>query len=239
MEKFSDRIFFTPHNDDTDEPYLYFIKGDRYSLQVDTGNSPASCRKFLEEAEEKGLGRPDLAALTHWHWDHTFGITACPVPVIASKLTGDKLRTVMGWEWTEKAMRERLHTGEDIPFCYEKMHCEYKDIAEIQTGVPDIEFSGTLTIDLGGCTAILEQRDSTHTRDSVFIRIPEEGVLIGGDAEYEDYYDNNSMYDPERLRSMIDYLDKTDFKWYLRGHDDAACSKKEILDKLRTALAAC
>ena len=70
------------------------------------------------------------------------------------------------------------------------------------------------------------------------IRIPEEGVLFGGDAEYEDYYDNDSQYDKNRLAAFIEYLKKTDFRFYMRGHDDTAVSKEEIIGLLTDSLAA-
>ena len=32
MEHFSNRIVYMMHDDDTDQPYVYYIKGDRLSL---------------------------------------------------------------------------------------------------------------------------------------------------------------------------------------------------------------
>ena len=64
----------------------------------------------------------------------------------------------------------------------------------------------------------------------------EEKVVIAADAEYEDYYDNNSQYDPARLASFIQFLEKLDFVYYLRGHDDFKLTKDEILNKLKAAM---
>ena len=36
-----------------------------------------------------------------------------------------------------------------------------------------------------------------------YIMWKKEKVVIAADAEYEDYYDNNSQYDPSRLASFI------------------------------------
>lgn len=139
----------------------------------------------------------------------------------------------MKWKWDEESMQKRLETGEDIPFCDEHIRVQYPDLSKIHVRHADVAFAGDLSIDLGGVTAILEQRDSPHTRDSVFIRIPEEGVLIGGDAEYPDYYDYDSKYDPERLAFFIHYLEVTEFDTYLRGHDEAAVSKADLLRQMK------
>ena len=40
MQKISNRIFYLPSMEETDRPVLGYIKGDRYSLMVDAGNSP-------------------------------------------------------------------------------------------------------------------------------------------------------------------------------------------------------
>ncbi len=30
---------------------------------------------FLEMLKEKNVSNPDFVALTHWHWDHIFGLS--------------------------------------------------------------------------------------------------------------------------------------------------------------------
>ena len=206
MEKLTEHIYYMSADAETDQPFVYYIQGERFALQVDAGNSAGSYHRFLHELNELQLPMPALLVLTHWHWDHTFGAHAALYPVIASSRTNEILERVAQWEWTEEAMKERLKTGEDIPFTFECMHKEYSHLADIHVKPADITFSSRMTIDLGGITCNLEHRDSPHTRDAVFIHIPEEQVLIGGDAHYEDYYDNNSQYDKSRLRSFIDYL---------------------------------
>ena len=233
METFTTRIHYLMHDDRTDEPYLYMISGDRLTLKIDAGNAPEATISFQKELQQAGFQKPDLAVLTHWHWDHTFGLDAMQCPVIASSLTDRKLKEVMTWKWDEESMQKRLKTGEDIPFCDEHIRVQYPDLSAIHVRHADVTFAGDLSIDLGGGTAILEQRDSPHTRDSVFIRIPEEGVLIGGDAEYPDYYDYDSKYDPERLAFFIHYLEVTEFDTYLRGHDEAAVSKADLLRQMK------
>ena len=235
MIRYNDHILYRNHDDRTDLPYVYYIKGEKLALMVDAGNSPASYHAFIQELEEEGLKEPDLMVLSHWHWDHTFGLPAVKCPVIASEKTDAYLEKAMAWEWNEEAMLERLAAGEDIEFCHEKMHEEFSDITAIQVRRPDIVFEGTMHIDLGGVPVILQTIDTPHTRDAVMVYLPEDRILFAADAEYEDYYDNNSMYDPLRLQNYITYLENLDFEIYMRGHDDTAIPKENILQLLKDA----
>ena len=94
MKKFSDYIYYMMHDDNNDEPYLFYIKGTKFSLQIDAGNSPKSYKQFEELLEEEGLKKPDLLVLTHWHWDHTFGLISAKCPVIASNKNGKSTEDV-------------------------------------------------------------------------------------------------------------------------------------------------
>ena len=213
----------------TDQPFVYYVKGSRLSLLIDAGNSPENYRRLLSELEADGLKKPDLAVLTHWHWDHTFGVCAVECPVIASDETDRILKRVQTWKWDDASMRKRLETGEDIPFTYECMKAQYPDTEKIVVKRPDITFEADMKIDLGDVMCVLHHRDSPHTRDAVMIAVREDGVLIGGDAHYEDYYDNDSRYDRHRLADFIQYLTEESFVLYLKGHDEPGIRKNELI----------
>lgn len=221
----------------TDQPFVYYVKGSRFSLLVDAGNSPENYYRLLSELETDGLPEPDLAVLTHWHWDHTFGVCAASCPVIASEETDRILARVQTWKWDDASMRKRLETGEDIPFTYECMKVQYPVTEKILVKRPDITFASDMKISLGDVTCFLHHRDSPHTRDAVMIRVNEDGALIGGDAHYEDYYDNDSRYDRQRLASFIQYLKEEPFTLYLKGHDEPGMGKDELIAFLTDALA--
>ena len=72
--KITDRISYLPGEQRTDRPLLYYIRGDRYSVAVDAGNSRAHVELFYSALTAAGLPLPKLTVLTHWHWDHTFGL---------------------------------------------------------------------------------------------------------------------------------------------------------------------
>ena len=125
LKRLTERAWYLPWEEETDRPNLCYLLGERHSLAVDAGNSPAHVGKFYRALKEQGLPLPDFTVLTHWHWDHTFGLGAVHGVGIASAKTNQKLRQVAAWQWTPQAMEERERRGEDIPFCNEHIRREY------------------------------------------------------------------------------------------------------------------
>ena len=72
--RLSERVWYSMYEEERDRPCLGYIKGDRWSLAVDAGHSAAHVREFYEALEKEGLPLPALTAITHWHWDHAFGM---------------------------------------------------------------------------------------------------------------------------------------------------------------------
>jgi glyoxylase-like metal-dependent hydrolase (beta-lactamase superfamily II) len=235
LKQLTDRIYYLPASAETDRPILGYIKGDKYSVMVDAGNSDKHVELFQQAIAEYGLPTPDYVAITHWHWDHTFGIHAVKGKVIASRLTNHQLEKMKVWEWTEEAMVKRLQAGEDIEFCDRCIRLEYSDRNEIVIRTADIVFDNSLKLDLGGIHCVLENIAGTHSDDSVSIYIPEEKTMFIGDADCEDFYHNNGMYDKTKLNELIRYLEKVNFELYLPGHGEPQ-SKHEVLNYLNSEL---
>ena len=76
LYRLTERIWVYPYEETRDRPNLSYIRGDRWSLAVDAGHSEEHTRAFYRALEEAGLPLPALTVLTHWHWDHTFGMHA-------------------------------------------------------------------------------------------------------------------------------------------------------------------
>lgn len=235
LQKLTEHIYYMVGEEETDRPYLYYIHGKQYNLAIDAGNSKAHVEKFYRALAVKEFAKPDYTVLTHWHWDHTFGLHAVSGKTIASKKTNEKLRQVKGWTWTREAMKKREQTGEDIAFCNECIQKEYQNLDEIKVVTAQVEVEDEICIDLGGVTCRIMHQDATHSRDSLFIYIPEEKALVVGDADCEDHYDNGEKYDQERLKKLITYINQFDFDYYLLGHD-APDNKEGVLSYLNSEL---
>src|SRR5690606_41603367 len=74
LQKLSDRLYYLPPYQKTDRPILGAVVGDKHTLLIDSGNSANHAKLFKDQlASHQIYG--DLLALTHWHWDHVFGLS--------------------------------------------------------------------------------------------------------------------------------------------------------------------
>ena len=239
MIKLTDRVYYLPHEEETDRPVLGYVKGDNFSVAIDAGNSKRHVEKFYSELEKVGLPLPSYTVLTHWHWDHTFGMPYVHGRTIAGEKTQDKLKEVSFWEWIDKAMNERLLSGVEIPFCDEHIRKEYDDLADIQVTLADETFKDTKLIDLGGVTIHMTTPVMSHSEDSVAVYIPEESLLFIGDGDGADYYNQSGVYKSEEVEALLDFMQNLDFTQCILGHDSPITKEeelnyiKEILDDIR------
>jgi metal-dependent hydrolase (beta-lactamase superfamily II) len=90
--KVTDRIWYYPFEKERDRPILGYIKGDNWSLAVDAGHSEAHTMEFYSALKEADLPLPELTVLTHWHWDHTFGMHSVNGLCISNQLTESHLK---------------------------------------------------------------------------------------------------------------------------------------------------
>ena len=80
-----------PFEQDRDRPNLGYVKGKNWSLAIDAGHSAAHTKEFYALLEKENLPLPCLTVLTHWHWDHTFGMHAANGLSIANEKTNRHL----------------------------------------------------------------------------------------------------------------------------------------------------
>jgi len=218
LYKLTERIYYMSYSDETDRPILGYIKGDKYSLMVDSGNSKKHVELFIDGVSKLEMPYPDFVAITHSHWDHTYGMSSLSSISIACNKTNDILGEMCDWEWNDEAMKKRLETGEDIEFCDTMIRREYPDLAEIQVKTADIVFNERLSLDLGGITCELMRIDSSHADDCVVVYIPEEKIIFIGDIISEDFHHGESKYYRDKLESLINELNAIDFDTALFGH---------------------
>ena len=199
---------------------------------MDAGNSPHHVKAFYAALKAAGHPTPDITVATHWHWDHTFGLPAVKGLTIATRATNNALRQVQSWTWDEQSMEARLRSGEDIQACVDCIRREYADPEDIRVATADMEIESPVTLDLGGVTCRLIPQDSPHSRDGLFLHIPEEKALAVGDGESGDYYELDGAYDPAKKDALLSFLEGLDYDLALPGHQ-APWSKEEELKTLR------
>ena len=233
----------------SDRPALGYIKGDKYAFAADAGASKAHVDKFYGCLSENGLPLPDFTGVSHYHWDHSYGLFACSGVSIASDRTNAMLRKEALFGWSEAEMLERISDGQDIRFCYVTRKVEYPDPKEIKIVPADMEISADTSIDLGGVHVELIYCGGPHSRDSVMFLVPEDRVLFVADASGKDMFENEWCFDEsdmssidaaidaiphikDRLIPYIDLLERLGFDTAVLGHSDDTCTKAELISYL-------
>ncbi|MDM5225890.1 MBL fold metallo-hydrolase [Cytobacillus sp. NJ13] len=230
LEKLNRRFWYQTPVSETDRPILGAVVGDRITLMIDAGNSKAHAQLFLSELEKQRIPSPSMVALTHWHWDHIFGLHALDIPSLASRLTKSEMEKLIPYRWTDDALDERVKSGVEIEFCASAIKKEYGKDRSIKIKLPDITFENKLEIDLGGVTCQLQQVGGDHSPDSVVVYIKEEKILFLGDAIYANLYASKWNYTADSVLQLMDALDQFDADTYILSHG-TAISKSEYQEE--------
>ena len=174
LNRLTERIWVYPFEKERDRPNLSYIRGDRWSLAVDAGHSAAHTEEFYAALRRTGLLLPSLTVLTHWHWDHTFGMHAVNGLCLANEKTNEHLRA-----FRQKIQRE----GTETLFAMdESIRRDYAGNKPVIVTLADLVYRDSMELDLGNCPVRLLQAEAPHTDDSTLVLAGGEGVLFLGDA---------------------------------------------------------
>lgn len=249
FERVGEHCYVWPCDGYTDRPNVGLIVGQRYALLFDAGNSGAHVALMRAALREQGLPQPDFVALSHWHWDHSFGAAFWDAPVIAGARTDAQLRVVRTWQWDDEAMQRRIERGEDIMFCSEMIKREYPDRTKIHVAAANVTLDGAMRLNLGGVTCRLLHVEGPHADDSVVCHVPEDRFLFLGDSNCKDLYGlpwyvdiaheedfcpvvDALPYDREKVGRYLEQLDALDFTACLSGHSQVM-SREELYDTFK------
>lgn len=221
----------------TDRPVLGMVVGENKTLMIDAGNSEDHAKYFLNEMKKRDIPSPDLVVLTHWHWDHIFGLSALTDTVsIASIETKREMEKLLPFSWSDDAIDERVNEGVEIEFCAKAIKEEFKNHRDIQITLPDLTFDKRVEIHLGGVTCVVQQVGGDHAADSVIVYIKEEKILFLADCMYAKMYAPKVHYTVQETRRLVDRLESFEAEIYLLSHQSPITKKafEEEVKLLRT-----
>lgn len=238
FKQLTSRIWYQTPVSETDRPILAVVRGEKHQLMIDAGNSSAHAALFLEEMKKHNLGSPDLLALTHWHWDHIFGMKHLRLPSMATQQTITRMKEMQPYAWTDAALQERMDQGIEIPFCADAIKLEFGTTRDIEVVLPTIGFTGQLKIDLGGVQCQLIEIENDHSPGSLLVYIPEERVVFLGDAMYADIFSSKWNYTVERTTRLLAAIDRLEADYYVWSHGEAMPKSEfeEEVNMLRRAI---
>jgi glyoxylase-like metal-dependent hydrolase (beta-lactamase superfamily II) len=231
LKKINDYVYWLENERETDRPVLGYVLGKNFSVMIDCGNSKSHIDTFFKQLENNHLPYPKYAFITHWHWDHTFGMYAFNGDTIVSSSTNQMLKKLKEMAWDEQSVLKRLETKEEIDFAYQCMKNEYNTFHDIQVETGTIIFENSLTLDLGGVTCQIIKVGGPHEADSCVVLLKEVGVLFAGDAHSGDYYHGDGKIDAAKMTEYVSFLNNLSFTTYIPGHD-APIKKEEIVQIL-------
>ncbi|MED1458780.1 MBL fold metallo-hydrolase [Bacillus safensis] len=212
----------------TDRPILGMVSGTNKTLMIDAGNSEDHANYFIQKTLEHKSATPDMVVLTHWHWDHIFGLPALPDTVsIASAQTRKEMEKLVPFSWSDEAIDERVREGTEIEFCAKAIKEEYQEHRDIQVVLPDVTFDRRVEIDLGGVTCVVQHVGGDHAADSVIVYVKEEKILFLGDCIYPKMYAEKVHYTVKEIFRLLDELEAFDADTYIPSHQ-RPWTKKEF-----------
>lgn len=248
LQQVRQNIFLYPHEDYTDRPNIMILAGKKKTLVFDGGNSAAHVREVQNSLKEKNIKEPDYIVVSHAHWDHSFGLHAWNCTRIAGKDTNKQLKKMQRWRWDDYSMEARINMHEEIDFCNQMIKREYPDRSQICVCTADVEFTQSISIDLGdGLIAEIMQIKSPHSADSVICYVPKERIAFLGDSYSKDFYSKEWKYDStckfsdlikeipydgELLAQYITTLEKLDFTHCIGGHSDMM-TREELFNLIK------
>lgn len=219
LKRLGKHIWIRHAERETDRPILAAIAGSRRTLLMDAGNSPAHAARFREELAGQGVKQPDLLVLTHWHWDHSFGMSSWNIPSIAHAESGHALQKLIGLDWTDETLDSLVRENVISESTVAHIKLEYGDNRRIQVVEPDVLFEDRLTIDLGGVTVEIQHAGGDHSEDCCFVYVREDKTLFLGDAFGPAVYGGPRHYTCSGFLRLVELAFKYDADMYVESHD--------------------
>ncbi|MBI4328257.1 MAG: MBL fold metallo-hydrolase [Chloroflexi bacterium] len=145
-----------------------FIVGDSGVLVIEALMSADLAKKTIREVKRVTRKPIRWVVLTHYHWDHSFAAEQfLPSAIVGHAECREEL--VEKWEPSVES------ASQFVPDLSE----EFRKTKMVP---PDVVFTDRLTLHVGERRVELHYFGRAHTKGDIFIYVPGEGVLFGGDV---------------------------------------------------------
>lgn len=231
IERIGERFWYMTPVSETDRPILGIVAGKEKTLMIDAGNSEAHVTLFMDMVKAQGVSAPAYVVLTHWHWDHIFGLSALGNTIsISSGKTKKEIDKLRHLSWSDEAIDQRVEEGTEIEFCANAIKQEFSDNRDITITLPEMTFKEEMEIDLGEITCIIKHVGGDHAEDSVVIYVKEEKILFLADSIYPDIFAVKDNYTIEGIRDLLSKIEAFDADTYILSHS-GILSKEEFFQE--------
>ncbi len=210
LQRIGEHTWIYPFDPVKDRPNLGYIKGSNTALAVDAGHSSSHVMEFYSALEKEKLPMPDVTVITHWHWDHTFGMHAVQGRTMARPETNMHLREILEHMKRDPGFAKRFLNSDD---CIRK---EYAGGVPLRVVCAQEEITENTSLDLGGVRAQICYAESPHTEDALLIYVPEDQVVYIGDAQLGEF--PTWRIDPGRMEALRKQIRALDIRAVIDGH---------------------
>ena len=174
-QKIAEGVYVIPDQRVNLVPNIGIIVGNDAAMVVDTGMGPRNAEIVLAEVRKVTNKPIRYLAITHFHPEHGMGAQSFPKETLIV---------------VPRAQKEELA---DKGAQYIEMFKGFSPdiaalLADVKLVTPQLAFEKSLDIDLGGRTVQLFYLHPGHTRGDMFVYLPKEKILFGGDLILDRFY---------------------------------------------------
>jgi glyoxylase-like metal-dependent hydrolase (beta-lactamase superfamily II) len=217
-------------------------------LVVDTHSKPSAARALIEEIKKLTPKRVKYVVNTHFHWDHYQGNQAYPsswpagVEIISSEATRSNIeqrgiprvkREVVTMPQEIEKLKSDVEKASD-PGQKEELRANLRqaeaylaELQSMQVTLPTMTFDRSLILHRPSKTVEILWLGNAHTNGDVFVYLPQEKVLVTGDAlhGWTPYMGDSYPFD---WIQTLDAAEKLDFDQVIAGHGDVMHGKQRF-----------
>lgn len=210
LQRLSGHVWIFPFNSPKDRPNLGYILGADKALAVDAGHSSSHVEEFYDAIRVEGLPLPEITVITHWHWDHTYGMHAVNGETMARPETNAKLVEI------QAEMKEDPDSVKRFLASDPTIRREYAGGIPVAVVPADKIVNEDFSIDLGGVEVQVMKTESPHTDDALMVYVPGDRVLFVGDAQLGEF--PSWRMDWDKLDALARKVNGIDADIVIDGH---------------------
>ncbi len=236
LMQISEHVWYMPRDEEHYRPALGYVCSGPKSMVIDTGNSPEHISDMYGYIRSQGMPDPSFSMVTHWHWDHVFGMSSSPAKSLANSLTNERLINMQHWDWSDSALNSRVAAGLEIPAFAESIRKEVPMRHSFKVTSTDISFDSRINVRLEDLLIELHHVGGPHSEDSTVAFVPQDKVLFLGDCYREDIYTGGGSIRLGELKLLLKRLETFDAEWFVPSHEDPI-RKEDFMKKMNEVAA--
>lgn len=236
LMQITEHVWYMPREEEHYRPALGYVCSGPKSMVIDTGNSPEHISDMYGYIRSQGMPDPSFSMVTHWHWDHVFGMSSSPAKSLANSLTNERLINMQHWDWSDSALNSRVAAGLEIPSFAESIRKEVPMRHSFKVTSTDISFDSRINVRLDDLMIELHHVGGPHSEDSTVAFVPQDKVLFLGDCYREDIYTGGGSIRLGELKLLLKRLETFDAEWFVPSHEDPI-RKDDFMKKMNEVTA--